>query len=61
MVPAGVAQRTQDADGLVAGPDSPARARVAVVQRELRFVQRRPDPGQEVVAVGHLLIMLFNP
>ena len=59
MLPIGVAQRTQDAHGLVAGPERPAWVRVAVVQGDLRFVQRGLDPGQEVVAVGHAVSMLL--
>lgn len=53
MLATGVAPRTQDAHRVVVGPERPARGRVAVVQGELRFVQRRLDPGKEVVAVGH--------
>jgi hypothetical protein len=49
----GAAQRAQDAHGLVTGPERPAGGGVAVVQRQLRLVQRCPDPGQELVAIGH--------
>src|SRR3954451_17735627 len=45
MLPMGVAPRTQDAHGLVAGPERPARGCVAVVRGELRLVQDGPDPG----------------
>src|ERR1700733_1030095 len=55
----GVARRPQDAHGLVARPERPAGGRVAVVQRQLRFVQRCPDPGQEFVPIGHALSMLL--
>src|SRR5215208_175493 len=45
MLPMRVAPRTQDAHRLVPGPERPAWGRVAVVQGELRFVQRGLDPG----------------
>src|SRR4051812_1533568 len=52
-LPVGVAPCTQHADGLVARPDGPPGCWVAVVQGELRLVQRRLPPGQEILAVGH--------
>src|SRR3954454_24344422 len=52
-LPVGVAPCTQHADGLVARPDGPPGCGVAVVQGELRLVQRRRHPGQEILAVGH--------
>src|SRR5436190_20929297 len=45
MLPMGVAPRTEDTYGLVAGPERPAWGRVAVVQGELRLVQGGLDPG----------------
>src|SRR5436190_15805878 len=45
VLPMGVAPRTEDAHGLVTGPERPARARVAVVQGKLRVVQGGLDPG----------------
>jgi hypothetical protein len=59
MLAIGVAPRAENAYGLVAGPDRPTWCRVAVVQGEFRLVQRGPDPGLEVVAVGHALSMLL--
>ena len=44
-LPMGAAPRTQDAHGLVAGPECSAWASVAVVQGELCFVKRHLDPG----------------
>jgi hypothetical protein len=42
---AALSPRTQDAHGLVAGPERPAWGRITVVQGELRLVQRGLDPG----------------
>ena len=53
-----VAPRTQDAHGLIAGPDRPPGCRVAVVQRELRLVQRGLDPRTKILQVRHVLMML---
>src|SRR4029077_1565037 len=58
LLPVGVPPRTQDTHGLIAGPERPAWGGVAVVQGELRFVERALDPGQEVLAVGHAVSML---
>jgi len=54
----GVAPCTQDAHGLVARPKRPAGGWVAVVQRELRLVQRGLDPRQEIVTVDHAFSIL---
>src|SRR4029453_4757182 len=43
---------------LVAGPQCPPGEGVAVVQGELRVVERGPDPREEVVVIGHALRML---
>src|SRR5829696_4306762 len=60
MLSMGVAPRTQDAHGLVAGPERPAWRGVPVMQGELRLVQGGFDPGLEVVAVGHEVSMLSS-
>ncbi len=44
LLPMCVAPRTQDAHGLVAGPERPAWGRVAFVQGQLCLAQRRLDP-----------------
>ena len=54
----GVAPRTQDADGLVAGPQRPPGRWVTFVQRTLRLVQRGLDPRQKFLAVAHAFMML---
>src|SRR4051794_16695390 len=58
MLPEGVAPRSEHADRLLAGPQGPARAGVAVVEGELGRVELGPDPGQEVVAFAHPRSML---
>src|SRR5262245_308755 len=45
ILPMSVSPRPQYAHGLIARPQRPSWGRVAVVQGELRFVQRSPDPG----------------
>ena len=49
-----VPERTEHAYGLVSRPKRPAGGCVAVVQRNLRFVQRGLDPGEKVFAVSQL-------
>ncbi|MFF9908966.1 hypothetical protein [Streptomyces sp. NPDC013457] len=61
LAPHGGAPRSQDAYRLGARPERPPGSGVAVVQRDLRLVQRGPQPGQEVVSIAHVFIMTGRP
>lgn len=58
FLPDGVAPGAQDAHGLVAGPNGPTRGGVSIEEGHLSLVKRGPDPGKELIVLGHVPSML---